>query len=321
MTIRRRLLPGLGAGLCAAPAVHAQPRFPNRPIRMIIPFAPGGGTDLQMRALCHAASQILGQPIVIENRSGSSAILGAIALANDRAADGHLLSQMPSNVFSYPLTSRNPPYDPLKDFSWIIQVTGYVFGIAVKADSPFRTFAELVEFARSHPGEITYATTSVGGVPHLTTERIAEHFNIQLTNVPFRGGTESPTAVLSGTVTAMSGSGWVEFVRQGQMRVLCVWGAQRLAAFPEVPTLKELGVDIVQTGAYGFAAPKGVPASVVATLHDAFRRALTDPAHLAVLAAADMGVEYLGPEDYAASVERTVALNRTVLGRLGLLAQ
>jgi tripartite-type tricarboxylate transporter receptor subunit TctC len=288
---------------------------------MIIPFAPGGGTDLQMRALCQAASQHLGQPVVIENRSGSAAVLGAIALATDRAADGHLLSQMPSNVFSYPLTTRNPPYDPLRDFTWIAQLTGYVFGLAVRADSPFRTLAELVEHAKTHPGEITYATTSVGGVPHITTERIAEHYGVQLTNVPFRGGTESPTAVLSGTVTMMAGSGWVEFVRQGQMRALCVWRAERLPAFPDVPTLIDLGVGIVQTGAYGIAAPKGLPPAVVAALSDAFRKALTDPAHLAVLTSADMAVEYLGPADYAASVARIMETNRAVLGRLGLLAR
>ena len=316
----RRSLAALGA-LLAAPAVHAQPRFPNRPIRMIVPFAPGGGTDLQMRALCQAASQHLGQPIVVENRSGSSAILGAIALANDRAADGHLLGQMPSNVFSYPLTTRNPPYDPLRDFTWIMQMTGYVFGLAVKADSPFRTMQELVDHAKAHPGEISYATTSVGGVPHITTERIAEHYGVQLTNVPFRGGTESPTAVLSGTVTMMAGSGWTEFVRQGQMRVLCVWGPQRLAAFPDAPTLMELGVGIVQTGSYGFAGPKGLAPHIVATLHEAFHKALTDPAHLAVLAAMDMEVEYLGPEEYAAGIGRTMEVNRRVLGRLGLLAQ
>lgn len=321
MKTRRRMLPALGAALLAAPAVHAQARFPNRPIRMIIPFAPGGGTDVQMRALCQAASQHLGQPIVIENRSGSSAILGAMALANDRAADGHLLSQMPSNVFSYPLTTRNAPYDPLRDFTYVAQLTGYVFGIAVRADSPFRTLPELMAHAKAKPGEISYAHTSVGGAPHITTERIAEHYGAQLTAVPFRGGTESPTAVLSGTVTAMVGSGWTEFTRQGQMRALCCWGPRRLASLPDVPTLRDLGVDIVQTGSYGFAGPKGLPTEVVATLNDAFRKALTDPGHLAVLAAAEMEVEYLGPDEYAASVARNLEMNRMVLGRLGLLAR
>ncbi|MBR0670787.1 tripartite tricarboxylate transporter substrate binding protein [Roseomonas soli] len=317
---RRRAILAAGAGLLAAPAVRAQPAFPNRPLRMIIPFAPGGGTDLQMRALCDAASRRLGQPIVIENRSGGGAILGAMALVNDRSPDGHLLSQMPSNVFSYPLQQRNAPFDPVNDFSWIIQITGYVFGIAVRADSPFRTLADLIEHARKNPGRVSYGSTSVGGVPHLTTERIAEHFGVEMTNVPYRGGHESITAVINGTITAMSGSGWTEFVRNGQMRALCSWGPRRLASFPDVPTLKELGVDIVQTGPYGFAGPKNLPANVVATLHDAFRDSLNDPAHLAVLASADMEVDYLGPRDYAASVARIVEQNRAVLGRLGLLA-
>jgi tripartite-type tricarboxylate transporter receptor subunit TctC len=105
------------------------------------------------------------------------------------------------------------------------------------------------------------------------------------------------------------------------MRALCVWGPRRLAAFPEVPTLMDLGVGLVQTGSYGFAGPKGLPPAVVATLQEAFHKALTDPAHLAVLASAEMEVEYLGPEDYAASVGRIVEVNRMVLGRLGLLAR
>lgn len=315
----RRTALATGAGLLFAPAIHAQPQFPNRPLRMIIPFAPGGATDLQMRALCEAASRRLGQSIVIENRSGGAAILGAMALVNDRTPDGHLLSQMPSNVFSYPLQTRTPPFDPVNDFTWIIQITGYVFGIAVRADSPFQTLTDLIEHARKNPGQVSYGSTSVGGVPHLTTERIAERFGVELNNIPFRGGHETVTAVLSGTVTAMAGSGWTEHVRQGQMRALCIWGPRRLPAFPDVPTLRDLGIDIVQTGPYGFAGPKGLPRSVVATLHDAFRESLTDPAHLAVLAAAEMEVDYLGPDDYAASVAQIVEQNRAVLGRLGLL--
>lgn len=319
--LRRRTALAAGAGLLFAPAIQAQPRFPNRPIRMIVPFAPGGGTDLQMRALCEAASRRLGQPVVIENRSGSGAILGALALVNDRTPDGHLLSQMPSNVFSYPLTARNAPYDPLTDFTWVMQMTGYVFGIAVKADSPFQTLGALMEHAKANPGRVSYGTTSVGGVPHITMERIAERFGVELTNVPFRGGNETLTAVLSDTVTVMVGSGWNDFVRQGQMRALCHWGRQRLPSLPDIPTLQELGVDIVQTGAYGFAAPKGLPPNALAALHEAFRDSLQDPGHLSVLAAADMQVEYLGPEDYAAGVAQTMTQNRQVLGRLGLLAR
>lgn len=319
--LHRRAALAAGAGLLFAPAIQAQPRFPNRPVRMIVPFAPGGGTDLQMRALCEAASRRLGQPVVIENRSGSGAILGALALVNDRTPDGHLLSQMPSNVFSYPLTARNAPYDPLTDFTWVMQMTGYVFGVAVKADSPFRTLGELMEHAKANPGRVSYGTTSVGGVPHITMERIAERFGVELINVPFRGGNETLTAVLSDTVTVMVGSGWNDFVRQGQMRALCHWGRQRLPSLPDVPTLRELGVDIVQTGAYGFAAPKGLPANALTALHEAFRDSLQDPGHLSVLAAADMQVEYLGPEEYAASVAQTMAQNREVLARLGLLAR
>ncbi len=316
MPLRRRTI--LLGSLLTAPAL-AQPRFPNRPIRMIVPFAPGGDTDRQTRAICDAASRLLGVQVVVENRSGGSAILGATALANDRAADGYLLGQMPTNTFSLPLRQRVPPFNPLTDFTYVMQMVGYAYGLAVRADAPFATLQEMVEFARRNPGRISYGTTSVGGQPHLVMERIAEQAGVELLHVPYRGSVESTAAVLGGSITAMSGSGWTEFHRQGTMRALAVWSAERNRFFPEVPTLRECGFDIVQTAPYGFAGPRGLAPEVVRTLHDAFRAALQDPAHLAAVEAGAMQVEYLGPEDYAASVARTLAENRALLGRLGLL--
>lgn len=323
MRPRRRAL--LGAPALAFPALAfpalAQPRFPSRPIRMICPFAPGGDTDRQMRAICEGAARRLGVQVVLENRSGGSAILGATALANDRAADGHLLSQMPTNVFSLPLRMRQPPFNPLTDFTWIIQLVGYAHGLAVRADSPFQTLPELLAYAKDHPGKVSIGTTSVGGGPHLLVARLAELSGTELIHVPYRGSVESIAAVLAGNITAMAGSGWVEFVRQGQMRVLSTFGPQRNRLFPEVPTLREDGFDLVMTTPYGFAGPRGMAPEVVQVLHDAFRDALQDPGHLAALEAGAMQVEYLGPADYAAAVARLVAETREVLGRLDLLGK
>jgi len=317
--IGRRAALGAIPLLLAAPALRAQGRYPDRPIRVIVPFAAGGLTDSQMRAVCDAASRRLGQPVVVENRSGAGGILGAQALANERTADGYLLAQFPSNVFRYPLTVARPPFDPLTDFTYVLQLTGYVFGVAVRADSPLRSFDDLLAFAGANPGRMSYGTTGVGGTLHVTMEAIARERGLTLTHVPFRGTAEILPNVLNGTVEAIASStDWLPLVKEGKLRALCTWGAERARALPEVPTLRELGIDMVQTGPYGIAGPKGMDPAVVARLHEAFREALHDPVHLAVLERFNMVVDYLDPAAFAATVPRMMEENRDVVERMNL---
>lgn len=315
----RRALLCAAATVLTAPAVQAQGAFPNRPIRVIVPFAAGGTTDSQMRALCEAAGRRLGQPVVVDNRSGAGGILGAQALANERTPDGYLLSQMPSNVFRYPLIAPRPPFDPLTDFTYILQLTGYVFGVAVRADSPFRTFEDLLDFAKANPGRMTYGTTGVGGTLHVTMEQIAASRGLEFTHVPFRGTAEIIPNVLNGTVEAVASStDWLPLVQEGRLRALCTWGSTRTTALPNVPTLREVGIDIVQTGPYGMAGPRGMDPAVVRRIHDAFHDALEDPIHLAVLERYNMVVDYLGTADFAASIPGIVEENRVLVERLNL---
>jgi tripartite-type tricarboxylate transporter receptor subunit TctC len=317
--IGRRALFGAVPAILATPAVRAQGGYPNRPVRVIVPFAAGGTTDSQMRALCEAASKRLGQPVIVENRSGAGGILGAQALANERSADGYLMAQMPSNVFRYPLTVARPPFDPETDFTYLIQVTGYVFGVAVRADSPFRSFHDLLAFAKANPGRFTYGTTGVGGTLHVTMEQIASERGIAFTHVPFRGTAEILPNVLNGTVEAIASStDWLPLVKEGKLRALCTWGAERAAALPGVPTLREIGINLVQTGPYGLAGPKGMDRAVVTRIHDVFRDALQDPIHLGVLERYNMMVDYLDSEAYAASIPKLLDENRLVVEKLNL---
>jgi tripartite-type tricarboxylate transporter receptor subunit TctC len=301
----------------ALPA-HAQQGFPNRPIRMLVPWGAGGTTDVQMRAYCEAASRRLGQPIVVENRSGAGGVLGAQALLT-AAPDGYTLSQMPISVFRQPLLNSRPLFDPLNDFTYVIHVTGYLFGIVVRQDSPWRTLAELIEAARRQPGVLNYGTPGVGTSLHLTMEQIAQMQRIEWTHVPFRGVAENLQNLLGGQIqiTADS-SGWVPMAEEGRVRVLATWGEQRAKRFPNVPTLRESGIDIVSISPYGLAGPRNMDPGIVRVLHDAFREALTDPSHMAVLDRFDMQPNYKNSADYTAFVRQTMEEERRLIQSLNI---
>ena len=317
-TLRRRSLLALAAAAPLARPAIAQAGFPNRPIRMLVPWAPGGTTDVQMRALCDAASRKAGQPVVVENKSGAGGILGAQALLTERP-DGYTLSQMPVSVFRYPLMSSRPPFDPLKDFSYVIHLTGYLFGVVVRADAPWKTFPEFLDHAKRNPGKVNYGTPGVGTSLHITMERIAGDRDIDWTHIPFRGFAENMQALLGKQIDAtVDSSGWAELVQSGQARLLVTWGEERAKRFPDAPTLRELGIDIVSASPYGIAGPKGMDPGLVRAVHDIFKEALQDPAHLAVLERYDMPVMHKDPEAYAAFVRQQMEEDRAMIQRLGL---
>jgi tripartite-type tricarboxylate transporter receptor subunit TctC len=315
---RRTALLGLGGALLAAPAVRAQGRFPDRPVRLICPWAAGGTTDIQMRALADAAARRLGQPVIVENRAGAGGVLGAQQLLNERP-DGYVLSQMPISVFRHPQMAQRALFNPLEDFTWVIHLTGYLFGIVVRADAPWQTLGQFLDEAKANPGRINYGTPGVGTSLHITMEQIALARGIEWVHVPFRGVSENMQALLSGQIQATAdSSGWAELVMSGRLRLLTVWSAERAKRFPNVPTLRESGVDIVSASPYGLAGPKGMNPDHVRILHDAFRDALFDPAHVAILDRFDMAPWHLGSDEYASFARRQYAEEGEMIRRLGL---
>ncbi|HYI81903.1 MAG TPA: tripartite tricarboxylate transporter substrate binding protein, partial [Acetobacteraceae bacterium] len=246
------------ASTAVARSASAQSGFPNRPVRMLIPWAPGGTTDVQMRALCDAASRRLGQPVVPENKSGAGGILGAQALVSERP-DGYALSQMPISVFRYPAMSSRPPFDPVADFTYVVHLCGYLFGVVVRAEAPWKTFPEFLDHAKRNPGKVNYGTPGAGTSLHITMEQVAEKRGLDWTHVPFRGAAENMQALLGGQIDALAdSSGWAQLVEDGKLRLLVTWGEARAKRFPEVPTLREVGIDIVSASPYGIAGPKGM---------------------------------------------------------------
>lgn len=312
---RRSLLCAALLGI-AATAVHAQ-GFPSRPIKLVIAFPAGGPTDITMRQLADNASKIIGQPIVVDNKPGAGGTLPAQALQT-APADGYTIGQIPLGVFRLPYTTKIN-WDPVKDISYVINVTGYAFGIAVPADSPFKTWADFVAYAKANPGKLTYGSTGNLTSPHLTTELIAQQLGIQLQHVPYKGSADLSQAVLGNHLMAIADStGFAPLVESGKLRVLNTWGDKRLAKFPDAPTLKELGIDIVQNSPFGIGAPKGTPPEVVKKLHDAFKQAMEEPSYVAALGRYDMLPIYMSSSDYAKFAQTTFTREKALIEKLGL---
>ena len=317
---RRQMLQSAAA--LAAPALStlafAQAQgFPSRPIKLLVAFPAGGPTDITMRSLADNASKILGQPVIIENKPGAGGTLPAQQLQTS-PPDGYTLAQIPLGVFRLGYTTRIN-WDPIKDIAYVINVTGYAFGIVVPTDSPFKTWADFVAYAKANPGRLTYGSTGTLTSPHLTTELIAQKAGIQLQHVPYKGSADLTLALVSGQLMAGADStGFAPQVEAGKLRVLNTWGEKRLDKFPGAPTLKELGYDIVQNSPFGIGAPKGTPPEVVKRLHDAFKKAMEEPSYLTALGRYDMLPNYMGSADYTRFAQDTFGREKALIEQLGL---
>jgi tripartite-type tricarboxylate transporter receptor subunit TctC len=244
-------------------------------------------------------------------------MLGANELANARP-DGYTLSQLPHGVFRFPHMQKTQ-FDTLKDFTWIACLTGYTFGLVVPADSPLKSLADLVAYAKANPEKLTYGSTGNGTSPHLAVEEFATLAGIKLTHVPFKGNADNMQAVLGGHVMAASdATGWGPHVDAGKLRLLATYGSKRTKRWPNVPTLDELGYKTVSDSPFGVCGPKGMDPAVVRTVHDAFRKTLDDPAVLSTFDKYDQSVIYMNTETYTKWARETFAAEKATIERLGL---
>jgi tripartite-type tricarboxylate transporter receptor subunit TctC len=307
----------LGLLLNAGSLAEAQ-TFPARPVTLIVPWPAGGTTDVVMRALATATEKHLGQSIVIENRGGAAGTVGPAQMAANAKPDGYTVAQIPITVFRYPFM-RKTSFDPTKDFTYIIGLTGYTFGIVVRKDAPWKTFQDLITEARANPGKINYGTPGAGTSLHITMEQIAKHQGIKWTHVPFKGNADATSALLGGHIHVVADStGWAQLVNTGELRLLVTWGAGRTRNWPDVPTLKEVGIDIVSNSPFGIAGPAGMDRSVIAVLHDAFRKGMQDPSYLATMAKFDQEPFYLDTDGYRAYALKAIAEEKRSIEELGL---
>ncbi len=318
---RRACLAACAAALLAPLATAQAQTFPSRPITLIVPWPAGGSTDRHHRALAELAAKQLGQNIVIENKPGAAGTLGPGTMALTAKPDGYTIAQFPMGMLRLPHMQKTP-WHPIDDFTFIIGVSGYTFGFVVRSDSPHKTFVEYIDAARKQPGKIDYGSTGIGTSPHLLIEELAGIAKVNLVHVPFKGNADLMQALLGGHVMAASdATGWDKFVDAGQMRLLVTFGEQRTKRWPDVPTAKQLGYDIVSTSPYGLVGPKGMDPAVVKTLHDAFRKAMDDPKHAEVLEQLNQSMWYRSGDDYRRWAVETFARDKALIERLGLAAK
>jgi tripartite-type tricarboxylate transporter receptor subunit TctC len=307
----------VSAVMLFATDVRAQ-EFPTKPVTLIVPWPAGGSTDITLRAIAEVASKHLGQPIVIDNKAGGNGTVGPATMAATAKPDGYTIAQIPITVFRLPLMQQ-AAWDADKDFTYIIHLTGYTFGVTTSAEGPFKTWKDVVDFAKANPGKVTYATPGAGGSLHIGMEQITAKEGIKLTMVPFKGGAETNAAVLGQhTMLQADSTGWKPLVDAGKLRLLMLWTAERSPNYPDVPTLKELGYPFVFDSPFGLAGPKGMDPKVVAKLHDAFKKAIEDPSIKATLAKYDMVTNYKSTADYVKFVKEVTDTERKVVESLGL---
>jgi len=312
---RRSLLLGLAG---AATAAFAQgERFPSRQVTLWVPWPAGGATDNTLRLLSELAGRQLGQRVLVENRAGAGGTL-VMPVLQQAAPDGYTIAQMPQPVFRAPWLQKLQ-WDPIRDTTPIIQLSGVTFGIVVQAGSTLRSVEDLFAWAAAHPGQMTVATNGVGTTPHMVMDQLFGERSLAYVHVPYKGTAEQMLAVSSGQVMAgVNSTGFAPFVDSGQLRLLATFGERRTGRWATVPTLKELGYGIVATSSYGIAGPAGMSPQVVRALHDALKLAMYEPAHVTELAKYDQELSYLGPEDYGRAMRAAYAAEKRNTERLGL---
>lgn len=293
--------------------------FPARPVTLICPFTPGASADAALRALAGAAGRELGQQVIVENKPGVSGTLGAGSLVNARP-DGYTLSQVTNTLVRQPFIGKTN-YDVAKDFTYVLGVTAFEFGLAVRADAPWKTFRELVAHAKKNPG-LSFGTTGVGTAPHQVIQRIGEIEQITWTHVPYKGQAPAMTDLEGGHIQLLSDtSAWAPFVDSGHFRLLAVYSERRLKRWPDVPTLKEIGYDIADSAPWGIVGPAGMDPAVVKRLDAAFRKAMQDPAFLESLALLGQEPRYANGEDFRKYMLSRIPVEREAVEKYNLRNQ
>jgi len=269
----------LAAALLVPATLAAQP-YPSKPIRMIVGFAPGGGTDVTARAVVNELSDALGQRVVIENRPGANGVIGAELTAKS-PADGYTILMVNNGHTVNPGMYRKLPYDTIRDFAPVTLVAMLPNILVTHPSLPPKTFPEFVRFSRARPGAIHYGSGGHGASSHLAMELLKQAVKIDLVHVPYKSGGQSTAAILTGDVAASFNTipSAVPHVKAGRLRAIGVSSLQRTAGMPEVPTIAEMGYPgFSASGLAGLVAPAGTPAEAIERLHAAVTKLIRLPA-------------------------------------------
>jgi tripartite-type tricarboxylate transporter receptor subunit TctC len=304
--------------VCAGSAWATDDKFPSKAIKILVGFPPGGAIDLIMRGVALEASKKLGQPLMIENRSGASGALAYTALKNS-APDGYTIAPVTITAFRAPVL-EDVSFDPLQDFQYLAGITDIPFGVVVKDDSPFKTWKDLLAWGRANPTQMMYgAAAGLGNTSHLFVEEVASKENLKWTPIPFRGTTDCIQALLGGQIvfTVDTIAGTAALVKGGKLRILAVATDSRLPSWPQIPTMRELGSSISVNNLWGMAGPKGLDPQVAATLEAAFKFAMEQPSVISLLQGVEQKPLYTDAKSFRAFAEKSVKEQKEVLTKYG----
>ncbi len=307
--------------LAAVTAVRADEPYPTRPITLVVPFPPGGIADLTGRPLATALEKVLKQPVVITNKQGAGGAVGMQSVAVAKP-DGYTLMVALVSISTIPevdVLFRRPPAFTRDQFVGIARLNADPPVLAVSADRPWKTVREFVDDARKHPNEITYASSGLYAASHVPMEMLLHAAGVKMRHLPTTGGGPATTAVLGGHAQAWASPPALALphVKAGKMRVLATWGASRLAALPEVPTLKESGFDVEYYIWTGLFAPKNIPPAVLRTLRDATRQAVADPEFRSAMEKAQTPIAYQDTDEFKAWWDRDAQVLTRVIKQIG----
>lgn len=304
---------GAVSALLAPYGARAQ-TYPDRPITLVVPYAAGGPTDQHIRAMANEVSKVLGQPLVIDNRVGANGTNGASTLSRANP-DGYTLAILPASVYREPYINK-VTYDP-SAFSYVILLSDYTFGLAIKADAPWKTWRDFVADAAKRPHQINVGAAGAIGTPRIVMEEIGAAANIDLNTVPYKGDADIATAILGGHLDAAPLSGVATpHIDTGKMRYLVMLTERRVKHYPDLPTLKELGINAWIDSPYGLAGPKGMDPARVKLVHDAFKKALESSASVKVMDMLNQQPNYMGPDDYRQYALQSLAREKVRVARL-----
>lgn len=316
----KKMLAVLILATITASAVAAD-QFPVRPIRCIVPYAPGGNVDISARIIAPALGEILGQTIVVDNRPGAGGNLGA-ALVAKATPDGYTLLVGSSGPLSVnPVIFKSLPYDSLRDFAPISTVQAVPLVVLASPKAGFNSIAEVVAAARARPGKLTMASAGAGTTNHFAIELFATMANIKVLHVPYKGSGPALSELLGGQVETMVDqlAASIGYVKDGRLKVLAVTTAQRAAALPNVPTLDELGYKGYQASTLlGLLAPAGTPKPVVARLNAAVRKTMDNPAVAERFRSLGANPGASSPEEFSARIRDELRQWQGLVNKLGL---
>jgi len=311
----------LTTALVAATAA-GQAAYPDKPIKLVVPFAPGGASDLTARTLAQKMGDLMGQPIVVENKPGANGAIGTESVAK-AAPDGYtiLLTDRGSLTVN-PALYAKLPYDPVKDFSYIGIATDGPYVLVVNPKLNVSTLAELVALAKAKPTTLYYSSFGIGSMAQLNLEALNQKFGIDVTHVPYKGASPAAQAVVAGdvSVTIAAVPAVQGFIKDGRLRALAVGSDKRFSVLPDVPTMSEAGAsnDILLPTYFALLAPPKTPQAIIAKLNEAMKAALADPAVAERLAAAGLVSVGSTPEAMAASIRQDLPRFAALVKSIGI---